>query len=140
MREFCTIRNSAIGSHSRVYERVSIKKAEIGSGVDINAGTYIEFATIEDGAQIGPNCSVVGVTHGLGEGGAQAEDKFERIMIGKRAWLGAGCIVLPGKTIGEGAVIGAGALVSKDVPPFYILMGVPPSQRLMSLKEWLARK
>ena len=53
------------------------------------------------------------------------EDTAKSVKIGDHAWLGARCLVLPGVTIGEGAVVGAGAVVSKDVPPFSVVAGVP---------------
>jgi len=52
-------------------------------------------------------------------------EKKREIVIEKDAWLGAGVIVLPGVKIGEGAIIGAGAVVTKDVEPFTIVGGVP---------------
>jgi maltose O-acetyltransferase len=45
--------------------------------------------------------------------------------VGDRAWIGYRAIVLPGVSIGEGAVVGAGAVVSRDVPPFTIVAGNP---------------
>jgi len=53
------------------------------------------------------------------------EQRFQRIVIGNDVWIGAGAIVLPGVTIGDGAVIAAGAVVSRDVPPRAVAMGVP---------------
>jgi acetyltransferase-like isoleucine patch superfamily enzyme len=47
------------------------------------------------------------------------------IVIKDDAWIGAGVVVLPNITIGEGAVVGAGAVVTKDVPPYTIVVGVP---------------
>jgi acetyltransferase-like isoleucine patch superfamily enzyme len=47
------------------------------------------------------------------------------ITIGNDVWLGAGCAVLPGVTIGDGAVVGANAVVNRDVPAFEIWAGVP---------------
>ena len=47
------------------------------------------------------------------------------IVIEDDAWLGAGVVVLPGVTIGRGAVAGAGAVVTKDVSPFTVVVGVP---------------
>jgi maltose O-acetyltransferase len=47
------------------------------------------------------------------------------IVIEDDAWLGTGCIIFPNVTIGRGAVVGAGAVVTKDVPPFTIVAGVP---------------
>ncbi len=52
-------------------------------------------------------------------------ERFGPIVIGDDAWLGAGCIVLPGVTIGEGAVVGAGAVVTRDVPAMTVVMGTP---------------
>jgi maltose O-acetyltransferase len=48
-----------------------------------------------------------------------------KIVIKDDAWIGAGVIILPEVTIGEGAVVGAGAVVTKDVPPYTIVVGVP---------------
>ena len=47
------------------------------------------------------------------------------IVIGDYAWLGSNCIVLKGVTIGEGAVVGTGSLVAKDIPPYTVAAGVP---------------
>ena len=56
------------------------------------------------------------------------------IAIEDDAWLGAGVIVLPNVTIGRGAVVGAGAVVTRDVPSFTVVAGVParPIKRLVS--------
>jgi phosphonate metabolism protein (transferase hexapeptide repeat family) len=48
-----------------------------------------------------------------------------RCVMGNDVWIGHGAIVLPGKTIGNGAAIGAGAVVTKDIPPFAIAVGNP---------------
>lgn len=50
---------------------------------------------------------------------------FEPVVIGDYAWLGPRCIVLPGVTVGEGAVVAAGAVVTRDIPPYTIAGGVP---------------
>ncbi|MDZ4200159.1 MAG: DapH/DapD/GlmU-related protein [Kiritimatiellia bacterium] len=50
---------------------------------------------------------------------------FEPVRIGDYAWLGPRCIVLPGVTIGEGAVVAAGAVVTKEVEPYTVVGGVP---------------
>jgi len=47
------------------------------------------------------------------------------ITIGKDCWLGAGCVVLPGVTIADGVVVGANAVVTKDVPEYAIVVGIP---------------
>ena len=50
---------------------------------------------------------------------------FKPVALGDYAWLGPRCIILPGVTIGEGAVVAAGAVVSKDVEPYTVVGGVP---------------
>ncbi|HEX5283185.1 MAG TPA: acyltransferase [Bryocella sp.] len=54
-----------------------------------------------------------------------APEDVRPVRIGNKAWLGRGAIVLPGVTIGEGAVVGAAAVVTKDVPPGHICVGNP---------------
>jgi phosphonate metabolism protein (transferase hexapeptide repeat family) len=65
--------------------------------------------------------------YGLGEDDA---DFFQwrrnhHVTLGNDVWIGHGAILLPGVSVGNGAAIGAGAVVSKDVPPFAIVVGVP---------------
>lgn len=47
------------------------------------------------------------------------------VTIGERVWLGARCVILPGVTVGDGAVVAAGAVVTSDVPPWTVVAGVP---------------
>jgi acetyltransferase-like isoleucine patch superfamily enzyme len=51
--------------------------------------------------------------------------KHASIVIGKDAWLGTGVVVMPGVTIGEGSVVGANSVVTRDVPPYTIVAGAP---------------
>ena len=53
------------------------------------------------------------------------QDYNAKITIGNDVWIGANAIILPGVTIGDGAVIAAGAIVTKDIPPYAIVGGVP---------------
>jgi len=48
-----------------------------------------------------------------------------KVVIENDAWIGCGAIILPNVTIGEGAVVGAGSVVTKDVPPYHIVAGIP---------------
>ena len=52
-------------------------------------------------------------------------EKRNFIIIGNDVWIGANAIILPGVTVGDGAIVGAGAVVSRDVPPYAIVAGVP---------------
>ncbi|MEF8913422.1 acyltransferase [Natronomonas sp.] len=116
IREYVTIHDSEIAAGVRVYERTSIKKSTIDGLTDINANSYVENAEIGERVQIGPNCSVVGVTHDLDDDGMTfREDTFEQVVLEDGAFLGAGATVLPGVTVGENAVVGAGVTVTEDV-------------------------
>lgn len=50
---------------------------------------------------------------------------MEEIIIKKGAWIGAGATVLPGVSIGKYAIVGAGAIVTKDVPDYSVVVGIP---------------
>ncbi len=55
----------------------------------------------------------------------QGYSEEKQIVVGDDVWLGYGAIILPGVTIGDGAIIGAGTVVTKDVPPYAIVGGNP---------------
>ena len=66
---------------------------------------------------------------------AQAWDQKGDIMIGNDVWIGYEAVILSGVTIGDGAVIGCRAVVTKDVPPYTIEGGVPPKHNLKRFDE-----
>lgn len=72
---------------------------------------------------IGPEASIL--TLGHDPQSADFADKGGEVIIGDRAWICYRAIVLPGVSIGEGAVVGAGAVVSRDVEPYTIVAGSP---------------
>ena len=82
--------------------------------------------TIGDDVQIGPNVQLLTPTHPLEAG--PRRDKWEAaapIVIGDNVWLGGGVIVLPGVTIGADTVVGAGAVVTRDLPAACSRVGNP---------------
>ena len=72
---------------------------------------------------IGPEATIL--TLGHDPRSAAFADRGGDVVIGDRVWIGYRAIILPGVTIGEGAVVGAGALVTKDVEPYVIVVGNP---------------
>lgn len=80
--------------------------------------------TIEDEVLIGPRVNLVTESHPLNPNDRRALTT-KPITIKQRAWIGAGATILPGVTVGENAVVAAGAVVSKDVPNNMIVGGVP---------------
>jgi acetyltransferase-like isoleucine patch superfamily enzyme len=125
-----------LGCRTYVEETVSFRFPEqIEIGDDVVFGPYdVIWAsararlTIEDKVLLGPHVTIVTANHGFADAGRQIADhpQVERsVRIGRGAWLGANVIVLPGVTIGEGAVLAAGSVVTHDVPAFEIVAGVP---------------
>lgn len=99
----------------------------IGKNVFINHDcTFLDIGgiTIEDDVLIGPKVSLITESHPLNP----SERKsllVKPIVIKRNAWIGAGATILPGVTIGENAVVAAGAVVSKDVPANTVVAGIP---------------
>jgi len=99
----------------------------IGRNVFINhACSFLDLGsiTIEDDVLIGPRVNLTTENHPLDP--ADRKTLVCRpILIKRNAWIGAGATVLPGVTIGENAVVAAGAVVNKDVAPNTVVAGVP---------------
>lgn len=106
-------------------------KISIGDNVSINSGSYISGEgglTVGSHVLIGPGVKVASAGHTIDyhhDFIALNPINYGSVVIEDGAWLGAGCIVLPGRRIGKGAVVGAGAVVVEDVPPFSIVVGNP---------------
>ncbi len=105
------------------------QKLTIGNNAFINAGCFLDLAgpiTICDRVSFGPEVMLITGAHEIGYPSRRAGKMNPKpIVIGSGAWLGARCVVLPGITIGEGAIVGAGAVVTKDVLPNTIVGGIP---------------
>jgi acetyltransferase-like isoleucine patch superfamily enzyme len=125
-----------LGSRCEVEHGVYLKcvgdrpTLEVGDFVFIGAGTEIDVAeavVIGPHTLISPGVFITDHVHNKGrrqrldEQGSSAKP----VRIGADVWLGARAIVLPGVSVGDGAVVGAGAVVTKDVPPYAIVAGVP---------------
>jgi maltose O-acetyltransferase len=82
--------------------------------------------TIGDCVSVGPRTMLVTGGHEIGSSLFRAGQLSPRpIRLGDGAWLGARCIILPGVTVGEGAIVASGSVVTKDVPPNTLVAGVP---------------
>ena len=98
---------------------------KIGRGVFVNHSLTCMAAggiTIDDGVMIGPNVRIVTDNHDFAN---RMVLRCKPIHICRNAWIGVGAIILPGVTIGENAVVAAGAVVTKDVAPNTIVGGNP---------------
>ena len=103
------------------------KNITIGKDVFINSGCHFQDQggiEIGDGALIGHNVVLATINHDIIPGNGR-ENHYAPIQLGKNVWIGSNATVLPGVTVGDWAVIAAGAVVTKDVPPYTIVGGVP---------------
>jgi len=121
-----------IGDESRIGGFVEIQKnSSVGARCKISSHTFIcEGVTIEDEVFIGHGVMFTNDIYPRAtnaDGSAQSEANWQVVetRVCKRASIGSNATILAGISIGEGALVGAGAVVTKDVPPFAIVAGVP---------------
>jgi UDP-2-acetamido-3-amino-2,3-dideoxy-glucuronate N-acetyltransferase len=121
-----------IGADSKIGAFVEIQKnASIGARCKISSHTFIcEGVIIEDECFIGhgvmfTNDRFPRATNPDGSPQTEADWKVEETRVKRQASIGSNATIVCGITIGEGALVGAGAVVTKDVPPYAIVAGVP---------------
>jgi acetyltransferase-like isoleucine patch superfamily enzyme len=105
-------------------------KIAVGEGTYLNRYTMIDAhsqISIGRNCMIGPHCYITDANHGRAPNMLVKEQKMEPrpVVIDDDVWLGAGVVVLPGVRLGRGCVIGAGAVVTDDVPAGAVFAGVP---------------
>ena len=103
------------------------KTTRVGKEVFINFGcTFLDQGgiTLEDGVFIGPGAKIL-TEHHPEEPTLRHRLLVEPIVVRRNAWIGAGAMILPGVTVGENAIVAAGAVVTKDVPDNTVVAGVP---------------
>lgn len=106
------------------------RNIHIGNSVSIAVNCVLQAhgpISIDDFTLIGPDCVIVTASHDIHERGDKAFYGIQKkaVRIGRECWLGSGVIVLPGVTIGDYTVVAAGSVVSRDLPPGKICMGIP---------------
>ncbi|MCV2873765.1 acyltransferase [Defluviimonas sp. WL0050] len=109
------------------------RNISLGHGVTIGANTSIWAGpgtgriVIEADVLIAPSVMITAATYRYNDGSPVTEQAMDEadITIGRDVWLGYGAVVLAGVTIGEYAIVGAGAVVRRDVPAFAIVAGNP---------------
>ena len=103
------------------------KNIHVGENVFINACCHFQDhggVTLGDGCQIGHNVVFATLNHGL-EPADRGTTYPAPIVLGRNVWVGSNATILQGVTIGDNAVVAAGAVVSRDVPANTIVGGVP---------------
>lgn len=120
---------SVVGSDSSLGQGVYIGRGvQIGSNVRIqNHVSVYECVTLEDDVFCGPSTVFTNVVNP--RAAVPRKDEFRQTVVERGATLGANCTVVCGHRIGRHAFIAAGAVVTRDVKPFALMMGVPARQR-----------
>jgi acetyltransferase-like isoleucine patch superfamily enzyme len=140
MPKYRLLKDVDIGQGTIVHDQVNLYKCKIGRNCKIDAFVYVEEGvvigdyckirpfvfiptgvTIEDDVFVGPNVSFTNDKYPRVKG----EWKLLRTRVKKGASIGANSVILPGVTIGEEALVGAGSVVTKDVPSRAIVAGNP---------------
>ncbi len=86
----------------------------------------IRKVTIGDNVMIGPGTLITSVGHPLSPKGRREHQAFAKpVNIENDVWIGGNVVILPGINIGRGSVIGAGSVVTKDIPAFSVAVGSP---------------
>jgi maltose O-acetyltransferase len=104
----------------------------LGARVSINAFVHIWAlggVTIGDDTLVASHVAITALTHDPKAEVFSASQKMRPVVIGRNVWIGTHAVILPGVTIGDGAIIGAGAVVTKDVPARTTVVGVPAAPR-----------
>jgi acetyltransferase-like isoleucine patch superfamily enzyme len=129
---FVNLYGCSIGDNSKIGTFVEIQKnAEIGRNVKISSHTFIcEGVLIEDDVFIGHNVSFINDKYPRATsttGGLQTEADWQvvKTVVKRGASIGTSCTILCGITIGEFAIVGAGSVVTRDVPSNTVVAGNP---------------
>jgi len=137
---YSVIKNAEVGKNARIYDQVNLYRCKIGKNTKIDSFVYIEEGVtigdnckirpfvfiptgvvIEDSVFIAPNVTFTNDKH------PRAHGEWTRLQtrVKRFASIGAGSTINPGVQIGENALIGAGSVVTKNIPDNAIVVGVP---------------
>jgi UDP-2-acetamido-3-amino-2,3-dideoxy-glucuronate N-acetyltransferase len=130
--KFINLYGCSIGDNTKIGAFVEVqKKSRIGKNCKISSHTFIcEGVTIEDHVFVGHNVTFINdtyprATNPLGELQTEADWKAEPTLVKEGASIGSGSTILSNVTIGEKAIVGAGSVVTRNVPPHAIVAGSP---------------
>jgi maltose O-acetyltransferase len=122
-------------------DRLIAAGLEVGERTFIARGVYLDpghpwLITIGDDSGLSPGVFVI--THDASMRRHTGHTRLARVVIGNRVFVGVGAILLPGSRIGDGAIVGAGAVVRGDVPPGSLVVGNPARvvSDVQSVAEW----
>ena len=132
LSQFINLYGCEIGDETKIGAFVEIQKnASVGRRCKISSHTFVcEGVTIEDNVFVGHGVTFVNDSYPratAADGGLQTESdwKVEKTVVKRGASIGSGATILSELTIGENAIVGAGSVVTRDVPPNAIVAGNP---------------
>ena len=130
--DFVNLYGCSIDDNTKIGTFVEIQKnASVGKNCKISSHTFIcEGVHIEDNVFVGHNVTFINDKHPRsvnvdGNMQTEADWKVEETFIKKGASIGSSSTIMCGVTVGENSIVGAGAVVTKDVPPNTVVAGVP---------------
>lgn len=128
---FCHVQSGAkIGNNCSIGQNVYIAaNVSVGNNVKIQNNVSIyEGVTLEDYVFCGPSCVFTNVLNPRSKYPQRGGEHYRQTLVGEGATIGANATILCGITVGRHAFIGAGAVVTKDVPAYALLVGNPARQ------------
>lgn len=132
LRVSCLKRIIVVGKNNVIQSgfRFGLKDTvKIGNNCQINEDVYIQSAVIGDHVLIAQHVALLAVTHNFENLDMpileQGSTKPNPVVVEDKVWIGRNVIVMPGIRLGKGSIIGAGAVVTKSVPAYAIVGGVP---------------
>lgn len=138
-------RFAAVGSDARIRPPFY---CDYGYNIHLGAAVFLNFncvildvveVKIGDATQIGPGVQILTADHPRDPGERSTGAEWgRRISIGRNVWIGGGAIVLPGITIGDDAIVGAGSVVTRNVPPGATVVGNPAKPPVTRAPEFKA--
>ncbi|MER7796517.1 CatB-related O-acetyltransferase [Microbacterium sp. NPDC096154] len=134
-----TLDSARLARDSRVAHHASVRSCTIGRYTSVGRFAKLAFADIGSFCSISWDVTIGAISHpmthitthafpyvpSLGIAPGARKQDVERVRIGHDVWIGTQAIIMPGVTIGNGAVIGAGSVVTSDVEPYTVVAGVP---------------
>lgn len=133
------INDSVIEERVLISKGASLNNSTIGRYTSVGRGSKINYSDIGSFCSISWDSTIGATSHPVnritthafpyvpyaGQFVAERTQEIKKTRIGNDVWIGANSVILPGVNISDGAVIGAGSVVTKDVPPYGIVAGVP---------------
>nr|QBM01201.1 2,3,4,5-tetrahydropyridine-2,6-dicarboxylate N-acetyltransferase [uncultured archaeon] len=123
---FCNLFDCKIGKNSLIGSYCELKRGvEIGNNCRLQAYVVGENTKIGNNVFVGPHAVFLDDKHPTAKKAIEKTWQMREVVIEDNVTIGGGAIILPGVKIGKGAMVGAGSVVTKDVPEYAVVCGVP---------------